>query len=393
MATERRQPKSAADEERIRNLFKELDVNKDGHIDAEELNAGLKRLGVPNVPGQAEAVVSLGDQNHDGRIDFDEFVEYVKNHEEKLWVVFKKLDLNQDDQIDKEEMIKSLKKLGIPATGEEVDMLLEKIDSDGNLMITWDEWREFLLLQPHTTVKSILQYWSHATNVNIGEADTIVIPEEFSEEDRITGKWWRQLVAGGGAGAVSRTCTAPLDRLKIFFMVSSMQGQRFTIMSGLRYMLEEGGVRSLWRGNGVNVIKIAPESALRFFAYERVKKLLKDGNEQLKVHERLLAGSTAGVIAQTTIYPLEVMKTRLALGKTGQYRGLMDCARHTLQAEGIRTFYKGLTPSLIGIIPYAGIDLAVYEVTARNTSQLVVCCCLVVFIPTAELVGQMPARP
>ena len=89
----------------------------------------------------------------------------------------------------------------------------------------------------------------------------------------------------------------------------------------------------------------------------------------------------------------QVMKTRLALGKTGQYRGLMDCARHTLQAEGIRTFYKGLTPSLIGIIPYAGIDLAVYEVTARNTSQLVVCCCLVVFIPTAELVGQMPARP
>ena len=40
-----------------------------------------------------------------------------------------------------------------------------------------------------------------AQNVNIGEADTIVIPEEFSEEDRITGKWWRQLVAGGGAGA------------------------------------------------------------------------------------------------------------------------------------------------------------------------------------------------
>ena len=44
----------------------------------------------------------------------------------------------------------------------------------------------------------------------------------------------------------------------------------------------------------------------------QVKKLLKDGNEPLQVHERLLAGSTAGVIAQTTIYPLEVLRALLS---------------------------------------------------------------------------------
>lgn len=59
---------------------------------------------------------------------------------------------------------------------------------------------------------------------------------------------------------------------------------------------------------------------------------------------------------------MQVLKTRLALGATGQYRGMYDCLRQILRREGGRALYRGITPSLMGIIPYAGIDLAVYEV-------------------------------
>lgn len=52
------------------------------------------------------------------------------------------------------------------------------------------------------------------------------------------------------------------------------------------------------------------------------------------------------------------------MGKTGQYSGMFDCAKKILKREGAKAFYKGYIPNILGIIPYAGIDLAVYEVSA-----------------------------
>ena len=42
----------------------------------------------------------------------------------------------------------------------------------------------------------------------------VIVLDDFTEKELQTEMWWRHLVAGGATGAVSRTCTAPLDHLK-----------------------------------------------------------------------------------------------------------------------------------------------------------------------------------
>ncbi|CAN7993378.1 unnamed protein product [Ixodes hexagonus] len=345
-------------EERLEKLFKKLDVNEDGQIDIKDLTTGLRKLGLPHSPGSAEKFIQASDTGKDGSVCFAEFVHYIIEHEKNLMVVFKSLDTNRDGALDANEIQTSFQRLGVNIDHDEAVRLLRRMDKDGSLSISFEEWRDYLLFHPSSEIHDIISHWRHATFVDIGE-DTLV-PDDFTDEEIHTGMWWRHLVAGGVAGAVSRTCTAPLDRLKVFLQV---RGSEFrTIQQCLRHMLNEGGIASLWRGNGINVIKIAPESALKFLAYEKAKRFIKgDSNRDLRMFERFFAGSLAGSIAQTTIYPMEVLKTRLALRKTGQYKGIVDAAYKIYANEGLRSFYKGYLPNLLGIIPYAGIDLAIYE--------------------------------
>ncbi|KAH7932029.1 hypothetical protein HPB51_029577 [Rhipicephalus microplus] len=223
--------------------------------------------------------------------------------EERLEKLFRKLDVNEDGSLDANEIRTSFQKLGIQIETDEAMRLLKRMDKDGSLTISFEEWRDYLLFHPSSEIHDIIHHWRHATFVDLGE-DSLV-PDDFTEEEIHTGMWWRHLVAGGVAGAVSRTCTAPLDRLKVFLQVRGSEFQ--SIQQCLRHMLQEGGIPSLWRGNGINVIKIAPESALKFLAYEKAKRLIKgDSNRDLGIFERFFAGSLAGSIAQTSIYPMEL---------------------------------------------------------------------------------------
>lgn len=56
--------------------------------------------------------------------------------------------------------------------------------------------------------------------------------------------------------------------------VHASRSNNMCIIGGFTQMIREGGPRSLWRGNGINVLKIAPESAIKFMAYEQVRAQL-----------------------------------------------------------------------------------------------------------------------
>jgi len=178
------------------------------------------------------------------------------------------------------------------------------------------------------------------------------------------------LAAGGIAGAVSRTVTAPLDRLKIILQTQGKTKEFTGVAQGLRRLYALEGIPGFWRGNGVNVSKIVPEAGIRFMAFEMNKKwfLGDQPGATLTTGQRLLAGGLAGVTSQITVYPLEVLRSRLAVSGPSVYQGVVDCFQKTVQKDGFGALYRGIFPSLLGIFPFAAIDLGVYDILKRQYS-------------------------
>ncbi|KAA0188459.1 Solute carrier family 25 member 23a [Fasciolopsis buskii] len=251
---------------------------------------------------------------------------------------------------------------------DEAERLVRRVDQGGNISISYGDWRELLLFHSAEDVAKILEYWRHDSCLDVGSDAAVGVPEDYSFAEKNSGKQLLQLTAGAVAGAVSRTCTAPIDRLKLMRQVHGYKHKGSGFIEAYQYMLREGGWLSLWRGNGISVLKIAPETALKYGSYEHYKRLLSSESgpfettlEDCPLLAKFIAGSLAGSTAQTIIYPLEVMKTRMCLRKTGQFSSVWDCARAVYRENGFLAFYRGYFVNLLGIVPYAGIELALYE--------------------------------
>ena len=93
-------------------------------------------------------------------------------------------------------------------------------------------------------------------------------------------RWDRVRLPRGLAGVIARTASAPLDRIKLLFQVQAMEGAGVsaTAYTGIGQafvkIYREEGILAFWRGNGVNVIRVAPYAAAQLSSNDFYKKML-----------------------------------------------------------------------------------------------------------------------
>uniref|UniRef100_A0A7S3K362 Mitochondrial carrier protein n=1 Tax=Aureoumbra lagunensis TaxID=44058 RepID=A0A7S3K362_9STRA len=220
---------------------------------------------------------------------------------------------------------------------------------------------------------------------------------EGLQHGQLEEKWWSTVVAGGIAGAVSRTCTAPLERLKILFQVQGLSAgahplRHTSIWPSLVALYKKDGLLGLWKGNGLNCIRVVPSSAVQFACYKFYREFFfcddGSGHVQLKAWQHVIAGGLAGATSTICTYPLDLIRAR----RTVDFRGdvpssLIGGLRHVLHTEGIPGLFRGIIPSLCGIFPYLGIDFAVFDLLKRycRTSKIGLSTTNEELLPTTKL--------
>eukprot|EP00741_Cyanophora_paradoxa_P001350 tig00000480_g1306.t1 len=126
------------------------------------------------------------------------------------------------------------------------------------------------------------------------------------------------------------------------------------------------GVPGLYRGLTATLMRQCPANLFSFPAYEFVRRsMTREGESSPGPLANLMAGGAAGTVYWTTIYPIDLIKSRLQTDLTGRYRGIWHCFQLTKQHEGWRGLYKGFWPCLARAFPANAVTFMTYELLTK----------------------------
>lgn len=144
-------------------------------------------------------------------------------------------------------------------------------------------------------------------------------------------------IAGGSAGLMQSFACAPVELVKTRQQLSKPGDPLPSgAWSGARYILRTGGVKALFRGLGVTMVRDAPAFAIYFSSYEAMTR----GDKS--VMRVFTAGGLAGALSWIVLYPIDVVKSRLQGDVVGKYSGAWDCFLKSIRTDGWRSMSRGL---------------------------------------------------
>lgn len=165
----------------------------------------------------------------------------------------------------------------------------------------------------------------------------------------------QKCIAGGLSAFPCTVFLAPSERVKCVLQTST-PGQFRGLMDCTRALYQSGGIRSLYRGTALTLLRDIPGSMAWFGTYEFVKKSLMElqhveETKQLSPIAVLTAGGLAGVASWTIAIPIDVIKTRYQSAPDGTYKGMVDVYRTLMRKEGPSALLAGLPAAMIRAFP------------------------------------------
>src|SRR5579862_7871260 len=159
-----------------------------------------------------------------------------------------------------------------------------------------------------------------------------------------------------------------ISRMQCETVEGGLRGNKLIVDTAKR-MWTTGGVRTYYRGLPMGLLGIFPYSAIDLGTFEYLKRTVTSKNAKKRgCHEDDAApgsfltagiGAVSGALGASIMYPLNLLRTRLQTQGTvlhpPTYTGIWDVTEKTLRQEGFRGLFKGLTPSLLKVVPSVSI--------------------------------------
>lgn len=180
-------------------------------------------------------------------------------------------------------------------------------------------------------------------------------------------------LAGSLAGVTSQGTTYPLDLMRARMAVTQKTEYKTLRQIIVRIYLDEG-LLAYYRGFPATLLGVIPYAGCSFFTYDQLRNLLTVYTVAIPgFSTSLICGAIAGMIAQTSSYPFDIVRRRMQTSaiKGKHYQTIRSTVMKIYKEEGLMAFYKGLSMNWVKGPIAVGISFATHD-TIRDTLRKII---------------------